>query len=335
MLVLAIDTSTPAVTAGVVSLSAPSPDAESPGTESPGTESPGTVETLAVRVTVNPRAHAEVLTPHVLECLAEAGLMPAELNAVVVGVGPGPYTGLRVGMATGAAFGDALGVPVYGVCSLDAIAAAVPTTQSLLVVTDARRREIYWARYDGGVRIERPAVNSAGDVDPSPSTLIAGSASHVDFFDLPVGPGRRHPHRPAWSQSLLARFWPDRFRPRSSRCTSDARTRRPSQNVASETEQMKYSIEPMNVDDAERCGELERALFAGDGPWSAQAFVSDLPGARWIVSSLPGNPTVTSSATPESRCWARRRTWRPRFTPSVPIPRLSDWESAARCSMRF
>ncbi|MCW2300265.1 tRNA (adenosine(37)-N6)-threonylcarbamoyltransferase complex dimerization subunit type 1 TsaB [Rhodococcus erythropolis] len=183
MLVLAIDTSTPAVTAGVVSLSAPSPD-----TESPDTESPGTVETLAVRVTVNPRAHAEVLTPHVLECLAEAGLTPAELNAVVVGVGPGPYTGLRVGMATGAAFGDALGVPVYGVCSLDAIAAAVPTTQSLLVVTDARRREIYWARYDGGVRVEGPAVNSAGDVDPSPSTLIAGSASHVDFFDLPVDP---------------------------------------------------------------------------------------------------------------------------------------------------
>lgn len=155
MLVLAIDTSTPAVTAGVVSLSASSPDPVSPDTESPDT-----VETLAVRVTVNPRAHAEVLTPHVLECLAEAGLTPADLNAVVVGVGPGPYTGLRVGMATGAAFGDALGVPVYGVCSLDAIAAAVPTTPSLLVVTDARRREIYWARYDGGVRVEGPAVNS-------------------------------------------------------------------------------------------------------------------------------------------------------------------------------
>ena len=183
MLVLAIDTSTPAVTAGVVSLSASSPDPVSPDAESPDT-----VETLAVRVTVNPRAHAEVLTPHVLECLAEAGLTPADLNAVVVGVGPGPYTGLRVGMATGVAFGDALGVPVYGVCSLDAIAAAVPTTPSLLVVTDARRREIYWARHDGGVRVEGPAVNSAGDVDPSPSTLIAGSASHVDFFDLPVDP---------------------------------------------------------------------------------------------------------------------------------------------------
>lgn len=171
MLVLAIDTSTPAVTAGVVLLT-----------------TADEMETLAVRVTVNPRAHAEVLTPHVLECLAEASITPADLGAVVVGVGPGPYTGLRVGMATGAAFGDALGIPVYGACSLDAIAAAVATTDNLLVVTDARRREIYWARYDGGVRVEGPAVNSPGDVEASPSTIIAGSASHVDLFDLAVLP---------------------------------------------------------------------------------------------------------------------------------------------------
>jgi tRNA threonylcarbamoyl adenosine modification protein YeaZ len=171
VLVLAIDTSTPAVTAGVVSLSPL-----------------GEVSTLAVRVTVNPRAHAEVLTPHVLECIAEASITPADLGAVVVGVGPGPYTGLRVGMATGAAFGDALSIPVYGACSLDAIAAAVQTSGNLLVVTDARRREIYWARYDAGVRVEGPAVNSPGDVDASPSTIVAGSASHVDLFDLRVEP---------------------------------------------------------------------------------------------------------------------------------------------------
>lgn len=174
MLVLAIDTSTPAVTTGVVSLTPGQPSA--------------TVQTLAVRVTVNPRAHAEILTPHVLECLTEAELTPADLGAVVVGVGPGPYTGLRVGMATGAAFGDALGIPVYGVCSLDAIAAAVAAAENLLVVTDARRREIYWARYDRGTRIEGPAVNSPVDVDPSPSRLVAGSPSHVDLFDLPVTP---------------------------------------------------------------------------------------------------------------------------------------------------
>ncbi|MGC0365201.1 tRNA threonylcarbamoyl adenosine modification protein YeaZ [Rhodococcus sp. 27YEA15] len=171
MLVLAIDTSTPAVTAGIVSLT-----------------SPDSVRTLAVRVTVNPRAHAEVLTPHVLECLAESDHAAGDLDAVVVGVGPGPYTGLRVGMATAAAFGDALGIPVYGVCSLDAIAAAVSTKDNLLVVTDARRREIYWARYDRGVRVQGPAVDSPADVEASPSTVIAGSASHVDYFDVRVEP---------------------------------------------------------------------------------------------------------------------------------------------------
>ena len=80
-----------------------------------------------------------------------------EIDAVVVGCGPGPFTGLRIGMATAAAFGHALGVPVYGVCSLDAIGGQ--TTGEVLVVTDARRREIYWARYRDGVRTDNsPAI---------------------------------------------------------------------------------------------------------------------------------------------------------------------------------
>ncbi|CAM3183825.1 tRNA (adenosine(37)-N6)-threonylcarbamoyltransferase complex dimerization subunit type 1 TsaB [Prescottella defluvii] len=174
VLVLAIDTSTPAVTAGVVSFD---PDSDA-----------GVPRTLASRVTVDARAHAEVLTPQVLECLDESGHVPADLDAVVVGVGPGPFTGLRVGMATAAAFGDALGIPVHGVCSLDAIAADVPGEQDLLVVTDARRREVYWARYSGGDRVEGPDVVKPSELDPSPSRVIAGSASHVDMFDLRVEP---------------------------------------------------------------------------------------------------------------------------------------------------
>src|SRR5271155_3961351 len=98
-LVLAIDTSTPAVTAGVVA--------------------DGHV--LAERVTVDARAHAERITPNVLAAIADAGRSMADLDAVVVGCGPGPFTGLRVGMATAAAFGHALGISVHGVCSLDAI----------------------------------------------------------------------------------------------------------------------------------------------------------------------------------------------------------------------
>jgi tRNA threonylcarbamoyl adenosine modification protein YeaZ len=142
--ILAIDTATPAVTAGVVRR-----DADQ-------------IEVLAERVTLDARAHAEQLTPNALAALADAGLSVGDLDAVVVGCGPGPFTGLRVGMATAAAYGHALGVPVHGVCSLDAI--GVHTTGDALVVTDARRREVYWARYRDGVRIDGPAVNAPADV---------------------------------------------------------------------------------------------------------------------------------------------------------------------------
>lgn len=164
IIVLAIDTATPAVTAGVVS------------------HGPSGVEVLAERVTVDPRAHAEQLTPNVLGALSAAGLGMADLEAVVVGCGPGPFTGLRVGMATAAAYGHALGIPVFGVCSLDAI--GVDTTGDVLVVTDARRREVYWARYRGGVRVAGPAVNAPADV-PADAAAVAGSPEHAALFDLP------------------------------------------------------------------------------------------------------------------------------------------------------
>ena len=151
-LVLAIDTATPAVTAGVVR------------------RDDATLEVLGERVTVDARAHAEQLTPNVVGALADAGAGAADVGAIVVGCGPGPFTGLRVGMATAAAFGHALGVPVYGVCSLDAI--AVGTAGEVLVVTDARRREVYWARYRGGVRVDGPAVNAPADV-PGAAELFA------------------------------------------------------------------------------------------------------------------------------------------------------------------
>ena len=172
MLVLAVDTSTPAVTAGVVSL-----------TES---TAGAATTTLATRVRVDARSHAEILTPNIVECLAEADITAAELGAVVVGVGPGPYTGLRVGMATAAAFGDALGLPVYGVCSLDAIAADVSEPGSLLVVTDARRREIYWARYEAGVRVAGPDVVAPAELDSVGVDAVAGSAPHAAAFELPI-----------------------------------------------------------------------------------------------------------------------------------------------------
>lgn len=117
MIVLALDTATPAVTAGLVRRN----ESE---------------HLLAQRVTVDPRAHAETLTPNILAALVHSGHTMADVDAVVVGCGPGPFTGLRVGMATAAALGHALGRPVYGVCSLDAI--GVCTGGDVLVVTDAQ-----------------------------------------------------------------------------------------------------------------------------------------------------------------------------------------------------
>ncbi|OOK83411.1 glycoprotease family protein [Mycobacterium kansasii] len=86
-------------------------------------------------------------------------------------------------MATAAAYGHALQIPVYGVCSLDAIGGQ--TSGDTLVVTDARRREVYWARYRDGVRTAGPAVNAPADVDPGPARAVAGSPEHAALFGLP------------------------------------------------------------------------------------------------------------------------------------------------------
>ncbi|OZM74931.1 tRNA (adenosine(37)-N6)-threonylcarbamoyltransferase complex dimerization subunit type 1 TsaB [Amycolatopsis antarctica] len=156
MLVLAIDTSTPAVTAGVLAL---------------GED----VRVLAERVTIDPRAHGELLTPHVRDALREAGTSLQELDAIVCGVGPGPFTGLRAGMATAAAFAHSLAIPAYPVCGLDAIAAAAPGGEPFLVVTDARRREVYWAAYDeAGARTDGPHVARPGDI----GTHVRSAAGH-------------------------------------------------------------------------------------------------------------------------------------------------------------
>ena len=153
MHVLALDTATPAFTVGIV-------DTDS-----------GIV--LARRDRVHARGHAEVLVPYLLECLAEAGLRREDLGAVVVGCGPGPFTGLRVGMATGAAFGDALGIPVHGVCSLDAIAHG--EEGDVVVVTDARRKEVYWARYSDGARVEGPGVVKPAELNTDGARIVEGS----------------------------------------------------------------------------------------------------------------------------------------------------------------
>jgi tRNA threonylcarbamoyl adenosine modification protein YeaZ len=175
VIVLAIDTATPAITAGIVSLDTGAP------------------RTLAQRVTVDARAHGELLTPQVQQALAEADAQLRDVNAIVCGAGPGPFTGLRVGMVTAAAFGDALGIPVHPVCSLDAIAAGVTGTEPFAVVTDARRREVYWAAYDPtGERLDGPAVARPAQILDRLTELGvravagAGATLYADVLGLPV-----------------------------------------------------------------------------------------------------------------------------------------------------
>lgn len=165
--VLAIDTATPAVIVGVLRR-----------------HDDGRIDTVAQRIAVDVHAHAELLTPNVVGAVADAGITLTAVDAVVVGCGPGPFTGLRVGMATAAAYGHALGVPVHGVCSLDAI--GNQTRGEVLVVTDARRREVYWARYRDGVRIDGPGVAAAADVPAGGAEQAAGSPVHCALFDLPM-----------------------------------------------------------------------------------------------------------------------------------------------------
>ena len=164
--VLAIDTATETVVTGVVRLS-----------------SDGAPTTLAERTVHDHRRHAEILTTLISEVLDEASVAGADLDAVVVGTGPGPFTGLRVGLATAAAYGDALGLPVYGVCSLDALA-AVADGASALVVTDARRREVYWGRYSVGQRVAGPEVAApatvAEAVAQDPVALVVGPPTFTE-----------------------------------------------------------------------------------------------------------------------------------------------------------
>jgi tRNA threonylcarbamoyl adenosine modification protein YeaZ len=105
--------------------------------------------------------------------LVQEALAVSDVDEVVVGMGPGPFTGLRVGIAFAQSFALAREIPVRGVCSLDAIAAQI-TEQDFIITVDARRKEVYWARYVDGVRVSEPAVNFPADV--------TGATIHADLF---------------------------------------------------------------------------------------------------------------------------------------------------------
>jgi tRNA threonylcarbamoyl adenosine modification protein YeaZ len=108
-----------------------------------------------------------------LPALVQEALAVSDVAEVVVGMGPGPFTGLRVGIAFAQSFALARQIPVRGVCSLDAIAAQI-NEKDFIITVDARRKEVYWARYTDGVRVGEPAVNFPADV--------SGASIHADLF---------------------------------------------------------------------------------------------------------------------------------------------------------
>jgi tRNA threonylcarbamoyl adenosine modification protein YeaZ len=181
VLALLVDTATSAVTVGVVDIQALD-----------STALPS-VTVRAEKVTVDARRHGETLAPAITEALAEAEAAPGELAAVIAGVGPGPFTGLRVGLVTAAAIADALRLPTYPVCTLDGLAAVA--SEPFLVATDARRREVYWATYDAAGRrvhgpdVAKPAVLraalDAGEVTAG-FALGSGAALYAEQLGLPT-----------------------------------------------------------------------------------------------------------------------------------------------------
>lgn len=179
MLILALDTATPAVVAGVVA------------------QARGSWEIREQRSVPAAQRQAEVLGA----VLAELGVAAHDLDGVVVGVGPGPFTGLRVGVVAAAAYAHARAVPSYGVCSLDALVPMVanglpPATAgpvARVAVTDARRREVYWCAYDvAGQRVRGPSVDRPADLAAASwitdAVEFVGNPGLSDVLGRPVTP---------------------------------------------------------------------------------------------------------------------------------------------------
>ena len=148
--------------------------------------------------------HGEQLAPLIDAALTEAGVVRQDLTAIAVGVGPGPFTGLRVGLVTARTLAFVLELPVYGVCSLDVLAVeaaqgARPIGRDFTVATDARRKEVYLAAYaEQGRRLDGPEVVRPADAATDGPVVGEGAVLYPDSF-----PDAREPVLP--SAGWLAR----------------------------------------------------------------------------------------------------------------------------------
>ncbi|WP_324642583.1 tRNA (adenosine(37)-N6)-threonylcarbamoyltransferase complex dimerization subunit type 1 TsaB [Pseudarthrobacter sp. LT1] len=194
MLILAIDTSAVA-SAALVTDDAPE-------------------SVLASFATEDTRSHAEVLAPGIHAMLASAGVTGQDVDALVVGVGPGPFTGLRSGIATARTLAFVWGKPLHGLVSLDAMALEVAEStgavSEFLVVTDARRKEVYWARYsldDGQLPVleDGPHVGFASDLPALPA-FGAGAGLYASVLQAHPDFAAEQPDALYLGQFALARL---------------------------------------------------------------------------------------------------------------------------------
>ena len=175
-MLLAFDTATPYVTVAL-------PDGD---------------DVVAERRSEQRMKHGEQLAPLIEGVLADVGIVRQDLTAIAVGVGPGPFTGLRVGLVTARTLAFVLEIPVYGVCSLDVLAAEAahrpsPIGTDFVVATDARRKEVYLASYDDlGRRLDGPDVVRPADAATGLPAVGEGARLYPEAF-----PDRREPTRPS------------------------------------------------------------------------------------------------------------------------------------------
>jgi tRNA threonylcarbamoyl adenosine modification protein YeaZ len=137
--------------------------------------------------------HGEMLAPGIADVLRQAGAISQDVTAIAVGVGPGPFTGLRVGLVTARTMALALDIPVYGVCTLDVLAAeAIDAGLSdFVVATDARRKEVYVATYADALRVSGPVVAKPADVATDRPGVGRGGVLYPEAFPNAEAP--EHP----------------------------------------------------------------------------------------------------------------------------------------------
>jgi tRNA threonylcarbamoyladenosine biosynthesis protein TsaB len=195
MLLLAFDTATPAVTVAVH-------DGTDVVAEASGEGS---------------MAHGELLAPAIRSAMADAGAAMSDLTDVAVGVGPGPFTGLRVGVVTALTLGSTLGITTHGVCTLDILAAELTQVRAVeeefLVATDARRKEVYWAHYrpggrsadHGTERLDGPHVSYPADLAELHAGMpVVGRGATLYPEALAVLDGPLDPSAAALARAIVA-----------------------------------------------------------------------------------------------------------------------------------